>query len=45
MGISNALVNLEMLLIWDIPQHPKMAQEVLAVAGLIWHRSVGLKSG
>jgi hypothetical protein len=45
MGISNALVNLEMLLIWDIPQHPKMAQEVLAVAGLIWHRSVGLNSG
>jgi hypothetical protein len=31
-GISNALVDLGMLPIQDIPQLPKMAQEVLAVA-------------
>jgi hypothetical protein len=35
MGISNALVDLRTLPIWDIPQLLKMAQEVLTVAGLI----------
>jgi hypothetical protein len=35
MGISNALVNLGMLPIRDIPQLPKTAQEVLAVTSLI----------
>jgi hypothetical protein len=34
-GISNALVDLEMLSIWYIPQLLKMAQEVLVVADLI----------
>jgi hypothetical protein len=33
--ISNALVNLGMPLIRDIPQLPKMAQEVLVAASLI----------
>jgi hypothetical protein len=35
MGISNALVALGMLPIWDIPQLLKIAWEVLAAAGLI----------
>jgi hypothetical protein len=35
MEISNALVDLGMLSIWDIPQLPRMAQEVLVVASLI----------
>jgi hypothetical protein len=35
MGISNALVNLGMMPIQDIPQLPKSAREVLPVAGLI----------
>jgi hypothetical protein len=35
MGISNALVNLGMMPIQDIPQLPKLAREVLPVAGLI----------
>jgi hypothetical protein len=34
-GIPNARVDLKMLPIWDIPQLPMMAQEVLEVAGLI----------
>jgi hypothetical protein len=34
-GISNALVNLGMLHIWDIPLFLKSAQEVLTVAGLL----------
>jgi hypothetical protein len=36
--ISNALTNLGMLPIRDIPQLPKIAQEVLAMAGLIVER-------
>jgi hypothetical protein len=35
---SNALVDLRMLPIWDIPQLPKMAQEVLKAAGVILKR-------
>jgi hypothetical protein len=35
MGISNALVDLRMLPIQDIPQLLKIAQEVLTIAGLI----------
>jgi hypothetical protein len=35
MGISNALVDLKMLPIQDIPQPPKIAQEILTVLGLI----------
>jgi hypothetical protein len=35
MGISNALVDLGMLPIRDIPELLKTAQEVLVVAGLI----------
>jgi hypothetical protein len=35
MEASNGLVNFRMLPIQDIPQLPKMAQEVLGVAGLI----------
>jgi hypothetical protein len=38
MGISNALVDLKMLPIWNISQLPEAAQEVLAVAGLILER-------
>jgi hypothetical protein len=34
-GIPNARVDLKMLPIWDIPQLPMMAQDVLEVAGLI----------
>jgi tellurite resistance-related uncharacterized protein len=34
-GISNALVNLGTLPIWDIPQLPKMINEVLATTDLI----------
>jgi hypothetical protein len=34
-GISNALVDLEMLSIWYIPQLSKVAREVLVAAGLI----------
>jgi hypothetical protein len=34
-SISNALVNLEMLPIRDIPQLPKSVQEVLAIVSLI----------
>jgi hypothetical protein len=37
-GISNALVDLKMLPIWNISQLPEAAQEVLAVAGLILER-------
>jgi hypothetical protein len=37
-GISNALVDLEMLPIWDIPQLPKIAQKILTAAGLIPER-------
>jgi hypothetical protein len=37
-GISNALVNLGMLPIEDIPQLPKLAQEVLPVAGHVLER-------
>jgi hypothetical protein len=53
-GISNALVDLGMLPIQDIPQLPKSAWEVLTTAGLIWCvcekrgppvRSVGLSLG
>jgi hypothetical protein len=35
MGISNALVDLGMLPVQDIPELPKSAWEVLTVAGLI----------
>jgi hypothetical protein len=35
MGISNALVDLGVFPIQDIPRCPKSAQEVLAAAGLI----------
>jgi hypothetical protein len=37
-GISNALVDLKMLPIWDIPQLPKIAQKILTAAGLIPER-------
>jgi hypothetical protein len=33
-GISNALVNLGMLLVWEIAQFLKSAQEVLTMTGL-----------
>jgi hypothetical protein len=35
MGISNALTNLGMLPVQDIPHLPKLAQEVLAATGLL----------
>jgi hypothetical protein len=35
MGISDALVDLGVFPIWDIPQRPKSGQEVLVAAGLI----------
>jgi hypothetical protein len=35
MEISNALVNLVVFSIQDIPQCPKLARDVLTVAGLI----------
>jgi hypothetical protein len=38
MGISNALVDLGMLHVQDIPQLLKSAREVLTVAGLILER-------
>jgi hypothetical protein len=38
MGISNALVDLGMLPVQDIPQLPKSAQEVLMAAGLLLER-------
>jgi hypothetical protein len=34
-GISNALVNLGMLLVWEIAQFLKSAQEVLTMTGLL----------
>jgi hypothetical protein len=37
-GISNAPVDLGMLLIRDIPQLPKLVHEVLTVVGLILER-------
>jgi hypothetical protein len=37
-GISNALVDLGMLPVQDIPQLPKLAREVLIVVGLILER-------
>jgi hypothetical protein len=36
--ISNALVDLKLLPIHNIPQHPKSAQEVLTTAGLFLER-------
>jgi hypothetical protein len=38
MGITNGLVDLRMLPIWDIPKLLKTAQEVLTVDGLILER-------
>jgi hypothetical protein len=38
MRISNALVDLDMLPIQDVPQFPKSARDVLMVAGLILER-------
>jgi hypothetical protein len=35
LGISNALVNLGMLPVWDIAQFLKSAQEVLTMTGLL----------
>jgi hypothetical protein len=35
MGISNSMDDMGMLLVQDIPQHPKSAQEVLSAVGLI----------
>jgi hypothetical protein len=37
-GIFNALDDLGMLPIWEMPQLPKMAREVLVVTGLILER-------
>jgi hypothetical protein len=36
--ISDALVNLGVIPIWDIPQHPKLAQDVLTAVGLVLER-------
>jgi hypothetical protein len=38
MKISDALVDLGMFPIWDIPEHPKSAQNVLMAAGLVLER-------
>jgi hypothetical protein len=38
MGVPDALVDLGVFNIWDIPQCPQSAQEVLAAAGLILER-------
>jgi hypothetical protein len=38
MEISNALVDLGVLPILDIPEHPQLAQDVLTVARLILER-------
>jgi hypothetical protein len=35
MGISDALVDLCVFPIWDIPERPKSAQDVLTMAGLV----------
>jgi hypothetical protein len=38
MGFSDVLFDLGLCLIWDIPQCPKLAQEVFVVTGLILER-------